>query len=119
MDHGEFLLRQDIIAQCLWMNESGLNQGTSGNISARYGDRMLITPSATPYKAVRPEMIAAMPIEADDGSWEGPLRPSSEWRFHLDIMKADAGVGAVVPHPFGICHDPVDPQPRHPCPATT
>jgi L-fuculose-phosphate aldolase len=89
-------LRQSIIDKARWMNASGLNQGTSGNISARYGDHMLITPSATPYEDLAPEMIAAMPIAGDYGSWEGPLKPSTEWRFHLDIMKARPEVGAIV-----------------------
>ena len=31
----ELHLRKAIIAKCRWMNDSGLNQGTSGNISAR------------------------------------------------------------------------------------
>jgi L-fuculose-phosphate aldolase len=78
------------------MNASGLNQGTSGNISARYGDRMLITPSATPYDAMQPEMIASLPTEGEYGTWEGPLKPSTEWRFHLDIMKARPEVGGIV-----------------------
>jgi len=78
------------------MNASGLNQGTSGNISVRYKDMMLITPSATPYDAMKPEMIAAMPLEGDYGSWAGPLRPSTEWRFHLDILRGRPEVGSVV-----------------------
>ena len=69
------------------MNASGLNQGTSGNISARYGDRMLITPSAIPYET-RPRSLASLPLEGEYGSWDGPLRPSTEWRFHLDITRA-------------------------------
>jgi L-fuculose-phosphate aldolase len=89
-------LRAAIIGKCRWMNASGLNQGTSGNISARHKDRMLITPSATPYDAMKPGMIASMPLEGEYGSWEGPLRPSTEWRFHLDIMRARADVGAIV-----------------------
>src|SRR6476619_8107049 len=89
-------LRQAIIDKCCWMNAEGLNQGTSGNISARLGDTLLITPSAIPYEAMRPEMIAAMPIDGDYGSWDGPLKPSSEWRFHLDIMRARPDVGAIV-----------------------
>jgi L-fuculose-phosphate aldolase len=78
------------------MNASGLNQGTSGNISARYRDRMLITPSATPYEAMKPEMIASMPLQGEYGAWDGPLPPSTEWRFHLDIMRARPDVGSVV-----------------------
>jgi len=89
-------LREAIIAKCRWMNDSGLNQGTSGNISARYKDRMLITPSATPYDAMKPEMIAAMALDDSYGEWSGPLQPSTEWRFHLDIMRARPDVGSVV-----------------------
>jgi L-fuculose-phosphate aldolase len=57
---------------------------------------MLITPSATPYDSMKPEMIAAMPLERDYGEWEGPLQPSTEWRFHLDITRARPDVGAIV-----------------------
>ena len=96
MTREERQLREAIIAKCRWMNTSGLNQGTSGNISARYKDRMLITPSATPYEAMEPEMIASMPIDGDDGAWEGPLKPSTEWRFHLDIMRARPDAGGIV-----------------------
>ncbi|MDP5220964.1 class II aldolase/adducin family protein [Ruegeria sp. 2205SS24-7] len=96
MKKAEKELRQAIIDQCLFMNSSGLNQGTSGNISARFGDRMLISPSATPYDKLTPEMIASMPFEAEYGTWEGPLKPSTEWRFHFDILKNRTDMGAVV-----------------------
>ena len=96
MTKEEKALRAAIVAKARWMNTSGLNQGTSGNISTRYKDAMLITPSATAYDAMTPEMIAAMRLEGEYGSWEGPLKPSTEWRFHLDIMKARPEVGGVV-----------------------
>jgi L-fuculose-phosphate aldolase len=96
MTSEERQLRETIIAKCRWMNASGLNQGTSGNISARYKDRMLITPSATPYDAMKTDMIASMPLEGAYGEWDGPLQPSTEWRFHLDIMLARSDVGGIV-----------------------
>ena len=96
MTREERQLREAVIAKCRWMNASGLNQGTSGNISVRYRDRMLITPSAVAYDAMAPEMIAAMPLHGEDGEWEGPLRPSTEWRFHLDIIRERPDVGSVV-----------------------
>jgi L-fuculose-phosphate aldolase len=96
MTRDERQLREAIIAKCRWMNASGLNQGTSGNISARYGEEMLITPSAVPYDVMKPDMIASMPLEGEYGTWQGPLQPSTEWRFHLDIMRARADVGAIV-----------------------
>lgn len=96
MKKAEKDLRQTIIDKCRFMNASGLNQGTSGNISARFEDRMLITPSATPYDAMTPEMIASMPFDGEYGAWEGPLKPSTEWRFHFDILKGRPDTGAVV-----------------------
>ena len=96
MNTDETALREAIIEQCRWMNAVGLNQGTSGNISARHGDAMLITPSATPYERMEPETIARMPLAAEDGAWDGPLKPSTEWRFHRDILRARPDVEAVV-----------------------
>ncbi|HWX14282.1 MAG TPA: class II aldolase/adducin family protein, partial [Methylocella sp.] len=46
-DEGE--KRQAIIDACRRMNELGINQGTSGNISLRHQDGMLITPTSVPY----------------------------------------------------------------------
>ena len=96
MTKEERALRRSIIEKCRWMNSSGLNQGTSGNISARYRDRLLITPSAMPYDAMEPEMIAALPIDGEYGDWHGPKSPSTEWRFHMDIVRSRPDVGSVV-----------------------
>lgn len=95
MTTSELEIREGIIENCLFMNRTGLNQGTSGNISARHGDNMLISPSATPYNKLTPEMIAKMPLDAD-GQWEGPLNPSVEWRFHRKLLKGRPEAGAVV-----------------------
>ncbi len=96
MTREERALRQAIVEACRELNASGLNQGTSGNVSARLGERLLITPSGVPYAEMTPEMIAAMSLESDYGSWEGPLKPSSEWRFHLDLARARPEFGAIV-----------------------
>ena len=90
----EAALRQAIVAAAQQMNAVGINQGTSGNISARCGERMLITPSATPYEDMRPEQLASVKLEG--GSWTGPMKPSTEWRFHLDILRGRPEAGAVV-----------------------
>lgn len=85
--------RQSIIDACLRMNALGINQGTSGNISLRHDAGMLITPTSVPYEAMQPEQIVYMGL---DGSFDPAQRPSSEWRFHLDILKARPDVNAVV-----------------------
>lgn len=92
----ELRLRKALITACQQMNELGINQGTSGNISVRRGDKMLISPSATPYHLIEPKMVAAMPIDGEYGSWKGTRKPSTEWRFHLDIMRARPDVHAIV-----------------------
>lgn len=89
--------RREIIEACLEMNARGLNQNTSGNVSIRYQQSMLISPSAVPYQKLEPDMIAAMDLSGDmSGAWHGPLKPSTEWRFHWKLMKQRSSIGAVV-----------------------
>jgi len=85
--------RQSIIDACRSMNALGINQGTSGNISLRHGTGLLITPTSVPYETMQPEQIVFMDL---DGAFDPAQRPSSEWRFHLDILKARPEVDAVV-----------------------
>src|SRR6201997_1377253 len=85
--------RQAIIDACRRMNTLGINQGTSGNISVRHGDGLLITPTSLPYDAMTPEQIVLMDM---NGTFMEGHRPSSEWRFHLDILRARPEVEAVV-----------------------
>jgi L-fuculose-phosphate aldolase len=75
------------------MNELVINQGTSGNISLRHQDGMLITPTSVPYDQMRGEQIVFMKF---DGSFAPGQKPSSEWRFHLDILRVRSEVNAVV-----------------------
>ena len=91
-------LRRDLVEALRWMNASGLNQGTSGNISIRHGTTMLISPSGVPYDQMEPEDVVEMPLEGEYGSFRarGGNVPSSEWRFHLDIMRQRPEVGAIV-----------------------
>ena len=95
-NRSELELRKDIIAACLDMNATGLNQGTAGNISLRSSTGMLITPTSLPYDEIEPEDIVLMPISGDYGSYEGNRKPSSEWRFHLDIYNERSDVEAIV-----------------------
>ena len=96
MKQAERELRAEIVHRCREMNSSAINQGTSGNISAQFGDRMLISPTATPYDTMTPDMIASLPLEDESGRWEGPLRPSTEWRMHRRLLLDRPDVAAVV-----------------------
>lgn len=86
-------LRREIVEACSTMNTLGINQGTSGNISLRCGEGLLITPSGIAYDKLTPDLLAFMSM---DGSWEGPCSPSSEWRFHLNILQHKKDVQAIV-----------------------
>ena len=90
-------MREAIVAQVKALDRMGLNRAASGNVSARLdADRVLVTPSAVTAAELEPEMLALMALDDPDGGWEGPLKPSSEWRFHLDLLRARPELGAVV-----------------------
>jgi L-fuculose-phosphate aldolase len=86
-------LRREIVEACIGMNARGINQGTSGNISARVEGGLLITPSGVPYDEMKPSDVVEMRL---DGSHLGRMTPSSEWRFHTSILRARPEVGSVV-----------------------
>ena len=89
----ETTLRDELLATALAMGDAGLNVGTSGNASVRWGTQMLITPSGIAAAAC----TAADMVELDDdGSYASPLAPSSEWQLHRDIYAACPDAGAIL-----------------------
>ena len=86
-------LREEMVNVCRRMNSTGINQGTAGNLSARIDGGFLITPTSLPYDRMGPEDIVEMSY---DGTYEGKHRPSSEWRFHRDIMQARTAIIAIL-----------------------
>ena len=85
-------LRYEMVDICRRMNSSGINQGTAGNLSVRIDTGFLITPSGRPYDTMTPGDIVEMDF---DGTYTGH-RPSSEWRFHRDILKARTDIDVVL-----------------------
>ncbi|MDG6235062.1 L-fuculose-phosphate aldolase [Glaesserella parasuis] len=86
-------LARKIIDTCLEMTRLGLNQGTAGNISVRYQDGMLITPSGMPYEKMIEDDIVYVDNE---GNFEAGKLPSSEWQFHLAVYQTRPELNAVV-----------------------
>ncbi len=86
-------LREEVIETCLEMNASGINQGTSGNVSVRTDEGFLITASGVPYKKMKPHHVVEMDLQ---GGYRGDYLPSTEWRMHLDIFRARAEAEAIV-----------------------
>ena len=92
--------RLSVVRACQEMTALGINQGTSGNISIRSGSGMLVTPSGMPYAEMEPDDLVFMDW---DGNWKARHSnvPSTEWRFHLEILRTKPDVNAVVhAHPI-------------------
>jgi L-fuculose-phosphate aldolase len=86
--------REALVRGCRELARRGLTHGTSGNMSLRCGARgFFVSPTGMPY-----EMLAAedIPLVGFDGRWFGRRRPSSEWRFHRDLLAARPEIGAIV-----------------------
>lgn len=75
------------------MAQAGLNKGTSGNASIRLDDGFLVTPSGVPVEQLNATSMVYMDWE---GRPEAGKKPSSEWRFHRDILLARPEMGAIV-----------------------
>lgn len=91
---GEGALRRAIIDTARAMSATGLSPGRSGNVSARFGAGMLITPTGLAYDDIGPNDIVFV---ASDGTLPAKQRtPSSEWQFHLAAYAARPDRDAIV-----------------------
>jgi len=85
-------ISQQIIDTCLAMDANSINQGSAGNVSARFVEGFLITPSGMAYDRLVPDDIVCVGM---DGSAQGRLTPSSAWLMHLEIYAARPDAGSV------------------------
>ncbi len=72
----------------------GLVQGSSGNVSLRLDEAILITPSGIPYEWLHPQQVVA--IDGEGRRIWGVGAPSSEWRMHVAVYRARSDVTAIV-----------------------
>jgi L-fuculose-phosphate aldolase len=86
-------LREQLLSISRKLTELGLNRGTSGNASVRDGDGFLVTPTGMTVEEMTPRDMVRMSF---DGKVQGERQPSSEWRFHRDILQARPETGAVI-----------------------
>ncbi len=86
-------LRREVAAIYRELGLRGLNVGASGNVSARTGRGMIITPTGITGDTVTPKMLVATGL---DGSHKGRTLPSSEWMMHAAIYKQDPAAKAIV-----------------------
>lgn len=86
-------IRRAIVEVYGALAQRGMNAGSTGNISVRFGPGMLITPTGCTEETLR----AAGVVLADfDGHTKSTLRPSSEWAMHAEIYARVAGAHAVI-----------------------
>lgn len=94
MADDEGRLRGAMVDAMRSLDARGLNRGTSGNVSVRLGDGMLVTPSGVPPERLTPESMVR--IRAGGVVDPDQLRPSSEWRMHWRLLERRPDAGAVV-----------------------
>ena len=86
-------LREALVAQYRRVCAIGLNELSSGNLSVRSGDGMLISASGASAQSIAAESVVEVSL---DGGWRGAHRPSSEWRMHAAIYARHPQAGAIV-----------------------
>ncbi len=110
MDRDERIARESVVAAARALDAQGLNRGTSGNVSVRFRDGLLITPSGMPTDRTGPDDVVRLDL---DGTHPPDQKPSSEWRFHRDILASRPEFHAVVhAHPvyctaFAMCREAI------------
>ena len=110
-------LRSEVIKYAKMLNSRKLSALRSGNISARYEDGFLITPSGAKYSSLKNKDIIFVSLKGKFDKKKGI--PSSEWRFHQDIYLSKKEAKAIVhahsnyataisTHEKGICEASID-----------
>jgi len=85
---------EQIIKYANMLNSEKLSTLRSGNVSLRYKNGFLITPSGVKYSLLKVDDIVFVSL---DGKFdETKNKPSSEWRFHKDIYSSKNEANAIV-----------------------
>ena len=87
-------LRAEVVATAREMLRLGLVAGSSGNVSAREGALIHITPAGLPYDEMSETDVVT--LDREGSVVEGEREPSSERRLHLAVYAARPDAGALV-----------------------
>ena len=87
-------IRKDIIKFSKLLNKTNLSPLRSGNISVRYKNGFLITPSGMRYETLKSKDIVFVDLKGKYNSKKN--KPSSEWHFHKDIYLNKKNANSVV-----------------------
>ncbi len=89
----EMQLRNELVDHYKKIDALALTELSSGNVSVRFGERMLISANGAAAETITPETIVNT---AFDGEYIGDRKPSSEWRMHAAIYARHAEAQAIV-----------------------
>lgn len=87
-------IKHEIIKYGLKIKKTGLITGTWGNISSKYENKILITPSGLDYEELTPDDIIVCDFEGN--ILEGDKKPSIELHTHIAIYKNRSDVNAII-----------------------
>jgi L-fuculose-phosphate aldolase len=87
------VLRDSAVAAVRRLDALGMNRGSTGNVSLRHEQGMLITPTGMGADDLRAQ---DMVWRGWDGTLRGQWQPSSEWHFHQAIYLARPDLNAIV-----------------------
>lgn len=87
-------LRAAVVEAAQAMARGGLTVATTGNVSAREGEQVLVTPAGAPYETMKPADIVAIDLDGRVLGGKGP--PSSEWRLHVAVYRRRPDIAAIV-----------------------
>ena len=107
MKNTETICRENLFTTSHKLCDLGLNKGTSGNASVRCGSGFLVTPSGLDIAEMSPANMVGMQFDgtvdpktlavSQDAQHESQvIKPSSEWRFHRDILRSRPEINAVI-----------------------
>ncbi|MDX6669505.1 MAG: L-fuculose-phosphate aldolase [Solirubrobacteraceae bacterium] len=86
--------REQVANACRQLADAGLVVGTAGNVSARAGEHVAISPTGAALAELTPEQVTVVDL-ADGRAVAGELAPTSELDLHLGVYTR-YGAGAVV-----------------------
>ncbi len=89
-------LREQVAETYRDLGRLGLNTGSTGNVSARTRQGMLITQTGGTAETVTPDSLIAMALDGAAHEPAGNALPSSEWAMHAAIYLADPAAQAIV-----------------------
>lgn len=86
-------LRAQLLRTARSLNDTGLNHGKAGNVSVRWGNGFLITPSGVAYEQLETTQLVLINAK---GQWADGMMPSTEWSMHHGVYAAHPEIDAIV-----------------------